>query len=131
MTELPLVTETPQQSAVTTGRTLLVIPEQTGKRIRSFQDFYPYYLSEHQHVVCRRWHFVGSSLGLVALASALRHRQPRHVFYGLLAGYGCAWIGHFGYEKNRPATFSQPVFSLMADWCMYADIWRGRVSLFK
>jgi hypothetical protein len=48
--------------------------------------------------------------------------------YALLCGYGCAWIGHFGFEKNKPASFKRPLYSFMGDWVMYRDMWRGRVS---
>jgi len=51
------------------------------------------------------------------------------LLYGLLCGYGFAWIGHFFFEKNRPATFKYPLYSFIGDWVMYADIWRGRVKL--
>lgn len=63
------------------------------------------------------------------LALALWLRQPWWIGLGLLAGYALAWIGHFGFEKNRPASFQRPLYSFMRDWKMYADIWRGRLPL--
>ena len=90
-------------------------------------DFYPFYLSEHSDSRCRRLHFLGSSLGLLCLAAALWWRQPWFVLLGLVLGYACAWIGHFGFEHNRPASFKRPLYSFLGDWRMYADMWRGKV----
>ena len=95
----------------------------------SFSEFYPFYLSEHANRTCRRLHFAGTSLViLIALAAVLSGR------YGLLwllpvVGYGFAWVGHFYFEKNRPATFKYPFYSLMGDFVMYKDIWSGRIKL--
>lgn len=94
----------------------------------SFKDFYPFYLGEHRNRTCRRLHFFGSSLVLLTLAYA--------VFTGLLwtlllmplFGYGFAWIGHYFFEKNRPATFTHPFYSFMGDWLMYRDILTGRIA---
>lgn len=94
-----------------------------------FADFYPFYLSEHSNRTCRRLHFAGSTLGLVCLALALWYGQPWWVALGLLLGYALAWVGHFGFEHNRPASFKRPLYSFMGDWRMYADIWRGRIAL--
>lgn len=95
----------------------------------SFREFYPYYLSEHANRSCRRLHFVGSTGALVALAAGVLSLNAWWLLGGLLFGYGCAWVGHFFFEKNRPATFKFPVYSFAADWVMYADMWRGRVSV--
>jgi hypothetical protein len=96
-------------------------------RFSSFRAFYPFYLDEHRNRTCRRLHFVGSSLALVCLALLLATGSVWWLFAGLLCGYGCAWIGHFFFEKNRPATFKYPLYSFVGDWVMYADIWRGRI----
>jgi hypothetical protein len=93
----------------------------------SFSEFYPFYLGEHRHPVCRRLHFVGSSLSLVCLAMLLATGRPQYLLYGLLCGYGFAWIGHFAFEKNRPASFKRPLYSVMGDWVMYKDLWLGRI----
>jgi hypothetical protein len=98
-------------------------------RFTRFADFYPFYLNEHRNPVCRRLHFVGSTLVLACLLQLLRTGHPVWVLYGLLCGYGFAWVGHFFFEKNRPATFKYPLYSFMGDWVMYADIWRGRIKL--
>ncbi len=99
------------------------------RQFQSFAAFYPFYLSEHSNRNCRRLHFVGSSLALLCLAWAAISGQPGWIGLGLLLGYAFAWIGHFGFEKNKPASFKRPLYSFLGDWKMYADIWRGRVSL--
>lgn len=93
----------------------------------SFREFYPYYLQEHSDRRCRRLHFIGSSLVLVCVVLAITV-SPWWLLGMPLAGYGCAWIGHFVFEKNRPATFKHPLYSLIGDWVMYAQMLRGRVS---
>lgn len=97
------------------------------RAFKSFAEFYPFYLTEHSNRTCRRLHFVGSSLSLVCLALAVAMRQPWFLLLGLLCGYGFAWVGHFGFEKNKPASFKRPLYSFMGDWAMYRDIWLGRV----
>lgn len=94
----------------------------------SFAEFYPYYLSEHADVRCRRMHFIGSWLVLLALILALIH-SPWWLLAMPLFGYGFAWLGHFMFEKNRPATFQYPLYSLLGDWVMFADILRKRVRI--
>ena len=94
----------------------------------SFAEFYPFYLSEHSNRTCRRMHFVGSTLSLMCLAMLAATGKPQYFLYGLLCGYGCAWVGHFVFEKNKPASFKRPLYSFMGDWVMYRDMWRGRVS---
>jgi hypothetical protein len=98
-------------------------------RYANFREFYPYYLSEHANAMCRRMHFIGTSLVLIVFAVAVVTRDARWLWLAPLCGYGFAWLGHFVFEKNRPATFSHPLYSLAGDWVMYADILRGRVSL--
>ncbi len=94
----------------------------------SFSEFYPFYLGEHSNRHCRRLHFIGSSLVLAVLMLALLSGQALWLWLMPLAGYGCAWIGHFVFEKNRPATFSHPLYSLLGDWVMYGQMLRGKVS---
>lgn len=94
---------------------------------KSFAEFYPFYLSEHSNRTCRRLHFVGLTLTLVCLAMLVATGKPQYLLYGLLCGYGFAWVGHFGFEKNRPASFKRPLYSFLGDWAMYRDIWRGRI----
>jgi hypothetical protein len=93
----------------------------------NFAEFYPYYLGEHSNRTCRRLHFIGSTLSLVCLGMLLYSGRLQYLLYALACGYGFAWIGHFAFEKNRPATFKHPLYSFVGDWVMYADIWRGRI----
>ncbi len=95
----------------------------------TFREFYPFYLSEHVNRTCRRLHFVGSSVVLVWLVISLATHHPLGLLGLPLIGYGFAWIGHFFFEKNRPATFSYPFYSFAGDWVMYWDILRGRIPL--
>lgn len=99
------------------------------KTFPSFSAFYPYYLEEHSNVNCRRLHFVGSWLVLAVIAVAIWQRSGWWLLLMPLIGYGFAWVGHFVYEKNRPATFKHPLYSLMGDWMMFFDILRGRVRI--
>ena len=96
---------------------------------KSFAEFYPFYLSQHQNQTCRRLHFVGSSLGLLGLGAALVTAKKRYVAAGIVAGYGCAWVGHFFFEHNKPATFKYPLYSFMGDWVMYKEMLTGKIPL--
>jgi hypothetical protein len=93
----------------------------------SFREFYPYYLSEHADRTCRRLHYLGSTLALACLAMLVASGNAWWLLAGLVAGYGCAWVGHFVFEKNRPATFKHPFYSFAGDWVMFADMLRGRI----
>ncbi|MBO1530480.1 DUF962 domain-containing protein [Psychrobacter sp. F1192] len=93
------------------------------------QKFYDFYLEEHQNMACRRLHFAGSSFGLLGLAKSIKTRSPKPLLKGIAAGYGCAWIGHFFFEKNKPASFKSPLKSFVSDFRMYTDVLRGRLSL--
>ena len=96
-------------------------------RFASFREFYPFYLGEHAHPVSRRLHFVGSCGVLVLLAIAAWQRNGWWLLAALVCGYGFAWVGHFFFEKNRPATFKHPVYSFIGDWVMFKDILTGRI----
>ena len=93
----------------------------------SFAEFYPYYLSEHQDRTCRRLHFAGSTVALVCLILLVLTGNLWWLLGAAVSGYAFAWVGHFGFEKNRPATFRHPFYSLMGDWVMYRDIWTGKI----
>lgn len=95
----------------------------------NFREFYPYYLGEHADIRCRRLHFAGSCVVLLIVALAAFTSRPAWLWLAPVAGYGFAWVGHFVYEKNRPATFRHPLYSLMGDWRMFFDVLRGRVTL--
>ena len=93
----------------------------------TFAEFYPFYLSQHANRTCRRLHFVGTTLGLAAVLHAFATLQFAWIAAGLAAGYGCAWIGHYFFENNRPATFTHPLYSFVGDWVMWKDMLAGRI----
>ena len=95
---------------------------------QSFAEFYPYYLTEHRNNSCRRLHFVGTSLVIALLAYAVASASWLLLLMVPLAGYSFAWIGHLFFEKNRPATFRHPLYSLIADFVMYRDMLIGKVD---
>ena len=98
------------------------------RRYLSFRDFYPFYLREHSDRLCRRMHFIGSSLVLLTLIGVFASGDAWGLVLMPLFGYGFAWMGHFFFEKNRPATFIYPFYSFMGDWVMYRDMLVGRIS---
>ncbi|MBW8303482.1 MAG: DUF962 domain-containing protein, partial [Brevundimonas sp.] len=87
--------------------------EPAGGRFQSFAAFYPHYIHEHSNRTCRRIHVVGSALVLLVPVVALLTRNAWWLLAMPLVGYGFAWVGHFFFEKNRPATFKYPLWSLM------------------
>lgn len=97
--------------------------------IHDYPTFYRFYLTEHRNIMSRRLHATGSSIGLYFFAKAILKRKPRYFAYGLVSGYACAWVGHFMFEKNKPASFKQPFYSFISDWRMLADIVKGNLSL--
>jgi hypothetical protein len=99
------------------------------RSFKSFAAFYPFYLGEHSNRTCRRLHFIGSTLALTCFITAFARGMPIYFIYALLCGYGFAWVGHFAFEKNKPASFKRPLYSFMGDWVMYKDIWTGKIKL--
>ncbi|MCK5910260.1 MAG: DUF962 domain-containing protein [Caulobacter sp.] len=95
------------------------------ERYTSFAAFYPFYMSEHANPVSRRLHVVGTSLVIVSLVLGLA-LDWRFFVAAPPIGYGFAWIGHFVFEKNRPATFKYPVYSLMGDFRLWFETVTGR-----
>ncbi|HTR56611.1 MAG TPA: DUF962 domain-containing protein [Casimicrobiaceae bacterium] len=95
---------------------------------KTFREFYPFYLSEHRHPICRRLHFVGTLLVIACSALAVVTASLWWLAAAPLCGYGFAWVGHFFFEHNRPATFTHPLYSLIGDWAMFKDILTGRIA---
>ena len=98
------------------------------KRFQSFEEFWPFYVGEHSKPTCRTLHFVGTHMGLLHLAGVAATGSPWFILTGLVNAYGFAWVGHFFIEKNRPATFKYPLWSLRGDFRMLGLMWRGRMT---
>ncbi len=98
------------------------------QQFSSFSEFYPYYLSEHSNLTCRRLHYLGSSLVIAVILTTMLTGQLWYLLLVPLCGYGCAWIGHFYFEHNKPATFKYPLYSLLGDWVMFKDMLTGRIK---
>ena len=92
------------------------------KRLRN-----PFYLEEHANRTSRRLHFIGTSIALALLIAALVLQIGWLVALAIVQGYAFAWVGHFFFEHNKPATFTHPLYSLMGDWVMFKDILIGRI----
>ena len=95
---------------------------------KTFREFYPFYLSEHRHPICRRLHFVGTLLVIACVALALGTANLWWLAAAPPCGYGFAWVGHVFFEHNRPATFTHPLYSLIGDWAMFRDMLTGRIG---
>ena len=97
------------------------------KQYQSFKQFYPYYLSEHMNPICRGLHFIGTLcvIGIIIIS----FDNIKALFIAPVFGYGFAWVGHFFFEKNRPATFTYPLYSFIGDWVMFKDILIGKESI--
>ena len=96
--------------------------------MQTFAEFWPFYLREHSRSGTRALHLWGTTAALFLIVSALALRRPMFLVGALLCGYGFAWAGHFFVEHNRPATFKHPLWSLAADWKMWALALRGRLE---
>ncbi len=97
-------------------------------RIKTFKEFWPFYLSQHRHPVNRALHFIGTSLVLLCLIGLAVTGKVEWIWLPFVLGYGPAWIGHFIVEKNRPATFTYPFYSLAADFVMFFKAFNGTLS---
>lgn len=98
------------------------------KKYNSFAEFYPFYLSQHENRNCRRLHFIGSFLIILLIAYVVVFGNFLLLWLIPVIGYGFAWLGHLIFEKNRPATFTYPIYSLMSDWVMFKDILIGKIK---
>jgi hypothetical protein len=97
-------------------------------RYESFEEFWPFYVLEHENKLNRQLHFVGTTAALVVAGIAAVRKQPALLPLALVAGYGPAWFGHFIVQKNRPATFKYPLWSLMGDFRMWGKTLRGTMD---
>lgn len=97
------------------------------KQYRRFADFYPFYLSEHANPTSRRLHFLGTSTALALIVGAVVTQKWWLLAIALVEGYAFAWVGHFFFEHNKPATFKYPGFSLMGDWRLWWEMLTGKL----
>lgn len=98
------------------------------QKFNTFTEFYPYYLAEHSNLTCRRLHVVGSTLVIAVLIAAVLSWNFYLLWLLPVIGYGFAWVGHFFFEKNKPATFKYPLYSLAGDWVMYWQVMTGKIK---
>lgn len=96
------------------------------ERIKSYNEFYHYYLSEHKNKTSRILHFIGTFLVFVLLFVAIYEGWGWKWLLVPVVGYGFAWIGHAFFEKNKPATFKYPFWSLFSDFRLFFEILAGR-----
>lgn len=101
---------------------------ETVQEFKSFKEFYVFYLGEHSNPVCRNLHFIGSLLVLAVLAYALVTQQYTLLWLMPVIGYGFAWVGHFFFEHNKPATFKYPLYSFASDWVMLFQFLTGTLN---
>lgn len=94
---------------------------------RNFEEFYPFYLGEHADRTSRRLHVIGTSAAVLQMLVAVLMSEPLLLLSALVTGYGFAWIGHYVFEKNRPATFKYPLYSLRGDFRMAREVFTGRI----
>lgn len=96
------------------------------KKFKSLKEFYPYYLSEHQDTTSRILHFIGTGLVILCFFTGFLFHDSRFFLFMPIAGYGFAWVGHFFFEKNKPATFKYPGYSLVSDFLLFYDLLGGK-----
>jgi hypothetical protein len=96
--------------------------------IKSYEEFWPFYVGEHRLKATRTFHFIGTTAALVVIFAALVLQQPWLLAAAPIAGYGPAWVSHFFIENNKPASFKYPLWSLKADLVMWAKIVTGRMD---
>ncbi|MEP7128265.1 MAG: DUF962 domain-containing protein [Chitinophagales bacterium] len=97
-------------------------------QFQSIAEFYPYYLSEHRKSSTRTMHFIGTALLIACFIYALVTQQWMLLLLVPLLGYGFAWVSHAFIERNKPATFTYPLFSLQSDFIMFWHMLTGKIS---
>jgi hypothetical protein len=95
-------------------------------RIKTFKEFYPFYLSEHRRLGTRVFHFIGTLLIFIVIIYVIQSGKERFLSYIPIFGYGFAWFSHAVFEKNRPATFKYPLWSLLSDFKMFFELLIGK-----
>ena len=95
---------------------------------QTFRDFWPFYVGEHKDPMNRALHYAGTTMVLGTVAAAAITLNPTWLLLAPVVGYGPAWVGHFFIEKNKPASFTYPLWSLRGDFKMYALFLRGKMA---
>ena len=95
---------------------------------RNFEEFWPHYVREHRRPATRQLHFVGTTMSFALVIGAVPFLNAWFLPAALIAAYGLAWIGHFFIERNKPATFRHPLWSVRGDLKMYGLMLRGRMA---
>lgn len=98
------------------------------QEFRDFEDFWPFYVREHSDPTNRKLHFVGTTAAMGLLAAGVLTRKTWLLLAAPVVGYGFAWVGHFGFQKNKPATFQHPIWSFRADLRMWSMIAAGTMD---
>ncbi len=88
----------------------------------NFDDFYPFYISQHSKAWTKIFHFIGTGFFLGMLAFSVLDSLPIFVLWGVVGAYTFAWASHFFIEKNKPATFQYPFYSLLGDFKMFFEL---------
>ncbi len=101
---------------------------ESAPRHQSLKEFYPFYLSQHQNRTCRILHFAGTLLVIFSVMHAVATGNAALLGAVPFFGYGFAWVGHFIFEKNRPATFQYPIYSLASDFILFGQILTGELE---
>jgi hypothetical protein len=96
--------------------------------MRSYREFWPFYVSQHLKAGTRLLHFIGTSAVILCVVVAIVRREWWLLLLGPVVSYGPAWIAHFFVERNKPATFTYPLWSLIGDFHMYGLMWAGRME---
>ena len=99
------------------------------EKFATFEVFYPFYLKQHSNKICRLLHVIGTTIVFALAITAVYHNNPKLWILVPIAGYGFAWVGHFFFEKNKPATFKYPFWSLKSDFKMYFEILSVKITL--
>lgn len=97
-------------------------------RFADFSEFYRFYLQQHENRLNRRLHFVGTFLVILIVLCIISGLNPWWLVMLPIVGYGFAWVGHYFFEKNKPATFQHPFYSLVADFVLFRDILTGKIK---
>lgn len=97
-------------------------------RFQTFEEFWPFYLGEHRSPTSRALHYAGTSMAIGTVAAAALTLNPAWLLLTPVVGYGPAWVGHYIVEKNRPATFQYPLWSLRGDFKMLGLAVRGKIG---